>query len=58
MKVDLRTKTDCIDKSAIINYEVSIMEQEYPQAKPIVSHSNKYSYWDLDTKIRGVLGGR
>ena len=47
-----------IDKSAIINYEVEIMEQTFPQAKPIVSHSSKYSSWDLDGKIRSVFRGR
>ena len=45
-----------IDKEDIINYEVSVLEQQIPQVKPVLSHNNKYSEWDLARKIRQVVG--
>jgi hypothetical protein len=56
MKTEPSKGKALVDKEEIINYEVEILEQQIPQAKPIVSHSNKFSTWELASKIREVLG--
>lgn len=45
-----------INKEEIINYEFEILEQSTPLAKPTFFNSNKYSIWDLDSKIKEVVG--
>ena len=56
--MDSTVNKPCINKEDILNYEYRILEQEIPQAKPVVSHSIKYSFWELHSKVESILGHR
>lgn len=56
MRVRSSKKWENIDKEEIINYEYRMIELSLPLVSPIIANADKYLPWDLESKVKDVVG--
>lgn len=56
MRVRSSKKWEGVDKEEIINYEYRMIELSLPLVSPVIANTDKYLPWDLDSKVKEVVG--